>query len=229
MKNCSTTIWTLVIWLVFFQSVCFAEILHGVLPLDSLKEVKQKFPNAQFTRLKPAWVTEDEAFFRMSGSGFVGELYLDFSDERPSAKKSIAKLCSDSSDTPPESLCGIYSTLASQSDDEALSINWVRWVPPQAIPIQRYRSKYGEPTRIDFSKDTMEPEAHWDTIALDAGLSDDQKMVIKVETIFSRSERRQAYLRKYGFVPEFLKDSASPPSPSNDKSKPQAGKAKKQS
>jgi hypothetical protein len=194
------------------SSFCRAEILHNVYPLDDLRDIKQKYPNALFTRVRAAWVTEGEAFFKMTGQGFVGALYLAFSDGRPSAKQYLENNCRTDSTAPArteavETLCQLNKKWAERSEDEALSINWVRWAPDQPIPFERYRSRYGEPTQIDFDSNTMVPQAYWKAVDLRANLSDDKKFVLTVETTFTNSEVRQAWLRRFGFIPESLKPS----------------------
>ncbi len=207
------------LFLVAAPCLCAAEILHDVFPYDDLKSIKQRYPNAQFSRINAAWVTPDQAFFKMTGQGFSGELFLAFNDFRPMYKKYVAEKCTFDST---EESCQPQRTLAKEADDDALTINWVRWVPPLGLPLERYRSKYGEPSKLDFNKDTMEPNAYWSAAALLAILSDDRKSVLYVETTFTRAEMRQAYLRRYGFVPDSLKDEL-PSSPLRDKPKVQGG------
>lgn len=203
-------------------AIASAEILHGVFLLDSLKAVKQKYPNGQFSRVNSAWVTEAEAFYQMTGTGFPGTLFVAFNDVRPLFKKNLAEKCGEPiSDQMAES-CKSNRSLANQNEDDALSVKWVRWVPAQPIPLERYMSKYGEPTKFGFDKDTMIPYAQWDTAALSAELSDDKKMVLFVTTSFTRSETRAAWLRTVGFVPDFLKDEPTPKVPPEQKDKPRA-------
>ena len=181
-----------------------SEILHGVFPYDTLKVVRAQYPNARFERVNAAWVTEDNAFFKMTGTGFPGTLYIAFNDSRSKHKKDFTETCLYPAQKQ-DVACGIKKSLSEKSDDDALSTNWVRWIPPAAIPIERYKNKYGEPT-YEFAKDTMVPTASWTSVALSASLSDDKKFVLSVETAFSRPELRAAWVRDAGFVPDFLKD-----------------------
>jgi hypothetical protein len=71
-------------------SIGHAEILQGITPLDTLGDVKRKYPNAAIARVKAAWVTESEAFYSLSGPGFPGTLYIAFSDSRPFFKQMSA-------------------------------------------------------------------------------------------------------------------------------------------
>ena len=215
--------WLRMAFLFAAPCLCTAEILHDVFPYDDLKSIKQKYPNAQFNRVNAAWVTPDQAFFKMTGRGFSGELFLAFNDFRPMYKKYVAEKCTFDST---EESCQPQRTLAKEADDDALTINWVRWVPPSGLPLERYRSKYGEPSKFDFDKNTMEPTAYWIDADLTAKLSDDRKFVIYVETSFTRSEMRQAHLRRYGFVPDFLKEEL-PSSPPREKAKTQGGQTPK--
>ena len=203
-------------------AIASAEILHGVYFFDTLKAVKEKYPNGQFGRVKAAWVTEAEAFYQMTGTGFPGTLFVAFTDSRPANKKYLAENCGEPISDDNAAGCKIVRSIANENDDDALQVKWVRWAPAQPIPLERYRSKYGEPTKIDFENDTMTPYARWDTVALDARLSDDKKMVLYITTAFTRSETRAAWLRTVGFVPEFLKDEPTPKVPLEQKDKPKA-------
>lgn len=68
---------------------CSAEILQNIEPLDSLGDIKLKYPNAVLTRVKAAWVTEDQDFFKLTGQGFPGELFIAFNDSRPGFRKLV--------------------------------------------------------------------------------------------------------------------------------------------
>jgi hypothetical protein len=185
-----------------------AEILHGVFPFDTLKVIKAKYPNARFERVNAAWVTENQAFFKMTGNGFPGTLFVAFGDARPSHKKDFAEKCMFPAQTV-DAICTVKKRLSEETDDDALSTSWVRWIPQAAIPLDRYKSKYGEPT-FEFAQDTMAPYASWKSVALLAGLSDDKKFVLAVETSFSRAELHAAWVREAGVVPNFLKDEPTP-------------------
>ena len=191
-----------------------AEILHGVFPYDTLKVIKAKYPNAQFERVNAVWVTEGEAFFKMTGKGFPGTLYVAFTDSRPIHKRNFEEKCLFPAQTV-DALCKINKKFSEQTDDDALSTQWVRWTPIAAIPLERYKGKYGEPT-FQFAQDTMAPTARWKSVELLANLSDDKKFVLSVETVFSRAELRAAWVRDTGVLPDFLKDEPTP----NERTRP---------
>lgn len=199
-----------------------SEIFHSVFPFETLKVIKAKCPNARFERVNAAWVTEGEAFFKMTGSGFPGTLHVAFTDSRPTHKREFAEKCMFPAQSV-DAICTVKKKWSEETDDDALSTKWVRWSPSAAIPLERYKSKYGEPT-FDFAKDTMAPMAPmalWKSVELSASLSDDKKFVLWVETSFSRAELRSAWLREAGVVPDFLKDEPTP----NERAKPLIKKA----
>jgi hypothetical protein len=201
-----------------------AEIIHEVRPFDKLGEIKERFPNAVFVKVNAAWVTADQAFIKMTGQGFPGTLYIAFSDSRPFNRNFVSENCNPPSATN-ERLCELNSKWAAEPDAIALSTSWVRWVPDNPIPLQRYISKYGEPTKIDFENDTLVPYAYWEKNALNATLTDDKKMVTMVSSAFTRAEQREAWQRTAGFVPDYLKDQ-NEPSPEKPASKPKATQQK---
>lgn len=201
-----------------------AEVIHEVRPFDRLGEIKERYPNATFVKVNAAWVTPDQAFIKMTGQGFPGTLYIAFTDSRPTNKKFVIDNCN-----PPtannEAMCELNRGWAVESDNQALSTNWVRWVPDNPIPLQRYISKYGEPTKIDFENDTLVPYALWEKNALTGVLSDDKKMVNMVSSYFTKAELREAWQRRAGFIPDYLKEQETPP-PEKSTSKPKSTQQK---
>ncbi|CAN5550430.1 hypothetical protein BH11PSE7_BH11PSE7_30260 [soil metagenome] len=201
-----------------------AEILQNIYPLDTLGVIKAKYPNGLFQKVNAAWVTPDDAFFEMSGQGFPGKLFLKFSDGRPAAKKYIAEQCPDQSNRTKALLCELKQSSVSSSDEDALEIDWVRWVPAEPIPMARYISKYGEP-KFDLNSTTMSPSAYWYGANLSAELTADKKLVNFVTTSFTRAEQRQAWQLKFKFVPPELQDQT--PEPQDSTVKPRRSPPKK--
>lgn len=208
----------------FFAQLASAEVLQGVEPLSSLGKIKNDFPNGRFERVRAAWVKEAEAFYSMKGDGFPGMLYLAFDDLRPYWRQVVK-------DTPGElpdaSASEVESNaqfrqwaqgLANQSDDDALTISWVRWVPSTPIPMERVKGKYGEPTKCDFDPADFSPFCSWEARSLNAQTTDDRKSVVFFTAGFTKSELRSAYKRKGLFMPEWLKeDVSSPPAKASPK------------
>lgn len=187
-----------------------AEILHNIYPYENLKSIKTKYPNGRFKKVDAAWVTADQAFYQMTGEGFPGTLFINFSDKRPEYRTQLAECGQTTPDAPSENICSLLRKWSYEPDDESLTVVWVRWMPSAVIPLERYKSKYGEP-KITFSDDTMIPKASWDSRGLTARLTDDKKNVVFIETNFTRSELRDAWKKTAGFIPEYLKDPASKP------------------
>jgi hypothetical protein len=179
-----------------------AEIYKDISPLDTLADIKRKFPGADYSPLKPAWAQEWDAMYSVSGRGLSGKIIVKFYDSRPEFKKALQ-------DYPESKDKETFQRLATASDEEALSVEWVRWVPDIPIPLQRFVSKYGKPAGSGFSDDDLQPYRAWST-GIAAYLSDDEKNVISVEFTFTKEERRKAYQAKYGFVPDFLKEDPQP-------------------
>lgn len=180
-----------------------AEVLHGVTPLSILAEVKEQYPNAKFTRESAAWVQEWQAFYSMTGSGFPGKLYLTFNDSRPYWRGEYERLSAESS-TATDSFTSIKTKVAGQlaqrTEDQALEIQWVRWIPDQPIPMTRVKGKYGPPEKCGFSDDDFTPYCSWPSRALSAMTSDDHKFVIFLTAGFTDAEKRAAY-KKRGLTP----------------------------
>ena len=180
-----------------------SEILQGIAPLDTLGDVKHKYPNAVITAVKAAWVTEDQAFYSLSGQGFPGVIYIAFEDDRPGYRKQLAAPSAMGAASEAAQVA-LLAPLANQSDDAALTVMWTRWVPEQPIPMARYKAKYGQPTKCDFQTATMQPYCSWESRSLMVNLSDDQLKVLTVEAHFTDAEQRLVWKTRYGFVPPWL-------------------------
>lgn len=97
--------------------------------------------------------------------------------------------------------------LANAPDDEA-SVEWVRWVPVVSIPLARFVSKYGQPEKSGYSDEDLTPYRHWVMKGLQAFLSDDEKLVWRVDFQFTRDDRRQAWGTKFPSspIPKWLEE-----------------------
>lgn len=175
-----------------------AEIYRGIGPLDTLGSVKAKLPSATYERLKPAWARPEDALYAVSGEGISGTIIIKFNDSRPLFRQLLATATKAEDKK-------MFEGLAKETDEEAFSVEWVRWMPDSPIPLQRFISKYGEPEQRGFSDEDMQPYRLWKTKGIAAYLSDSESFVLRVDFDFTRDEMREAYQAKYGFIPDFLK------------------------
>lgn len=173
------------------HSIASAETFQGIGPHQTLGDIKAKFPNAVVVPIKAAWVTENDAFYSLSGDGFPGTLFIAFTDSRPLYRIKADEAKANALDD--EHL----RTLANKSNDEALLIRAMRWMPATPIPIQRYVSKYGKLPKVEFSAQDMTPHYRFPDMGLLLNVSDDQKLVISVEFTFTEKEERDSCPLKY--------------------------------
>lgn len=178
-----------------------AETYKDIKPLDTLADIKAKLPGAKYERLHPAWAQEWETLYTVSGEGLSGTIVVKFQDSRPYFRKKLQ----ENSEAEHKD---VVEKLANASDDEALSVEWVRWIPVAPIPLQRFILKYGKPDNKGFADENLQPYQEWKK-GLTAYLSDDEKSVVRVDFFFTPEELRQDYLSRYGFVPDFLKQEES--------------------
>lgn len=186
----------------FFATVhsaaLLAEIYRGIGPLDTLADVKAKFPGAKYERFQPAWAQPGDALYEVSGPGLSGTIIIKFQDLRPFFKQALATQLSQEDRK-------IYEDLAGRSEEVSLSVEWVRWIPAEPIPLQRFVSKYGKPDASGYTDSELEPYREWTTRGIVAFLSSSELLVVRVDFAFTVAERRQTYQEKYGFVPDYLK------------------------
>lgn len=197
--------------LLIFARPSHAEIFQNITPFQTLGEVKRQFPNAKFESIKAAWVKDEDGFYKMTGAGFSGTLFLAFGDARPTFRKfmqdegaHIEQLeATDSSEVRDRTLnlmrsrLKTYQESAEESDDNALTISWLRWVPASAIPLQRYISKYGAPDKSGFNDDDMSPYRSWKKLGVRLTLTDDEKNVLSAEFEFTPTENLTYCRRQY--------------------------------
>jgi hypothetical protein len=179
------------------SSTALAEIYQGIGPLDNLGDVKAKFPGAVYENIKAAWVTDEDALYKISGTGISGSIYVKFTDSRPAFRK----MAQESESNEPNE---VINSLAQESDEKALSVSWVRWVPVQPIPLQRFILKYGNPSKSGFDDQDLAPYKLWENRGISAFISDNEKYVVRVDYSFTTQEYRSAYKEKYNYIPKWL-------------------------
>jgi hypothetical protein len=174
-----------------------AEIYKNINPLDTLADVKSKFPNAIYEKVPAAWVTEMDSFYKITGQGLSGRIMIKFNDYRPVYKKMA-------DDNPNSESFESMQNLANQSDEDALSVDWVRWIPEPPIPLERFMLKYGKPDKSGFDDDNMDPYKSWESRGIMVYLTNDGKDVYKVDFSFTNNEMRKAWKSKYNYIPKEL-------------------------
>lgn len=161
----------------------WAEAYNGIVPRTTLGQVKAKFPGGKFERVSPAWAKEHDAMYEITGEGLPGTIIILFFDQRPEFRRWV-----DSSTTSEMRTLSTY--LAEQSDDDALQVVWVRWVPDVPIPVARMSAKFGKPDEKGYTDDDMSPYIGWKRRGLTAFLSDDEKAVIRIDYTFTEEDWR---------------------------------------
>ncbi|HCI12598.1 MAG TPA: hypothetical protein DFK12_01180 [Gallionellaceae bacterium] len=182
-----------------FVTCGYAETYKDIGPLDTLGDLKARFPKATFIKQNPAWAQKTDVMYQISGEGMSGKIIVKLYDGRPLYQEMLEK-------NPEIDNSEFYRKLVNETDDEAISVEWVRWIPDYIIPASRFISKYGKPDKSGFADEDLQPYRLWEKKGLTAYLTDDEKNVVRVDFQFTRNEHRAAYLRKYKFVPPWLKN-----------------------
>jgi hypothetical protein len=173
-----------------------AEIFKGVNYYSTLGNIRKNLPNATFQKLTPAWLTEKDGFYKISGQGFGGNLYIKFDDARPFLKTLIKGNEADSD---------YWKKEANASDNDALTVDWVRWVPDSPVPKEKAVSKYGTPkcsVADDFSNICT-----FDKFSVVASMDDSGKNILGFDTYFTKNERQIGWKLRFpnAEIPEHLK------------------------
>ena len=158
-----------------FSSFAYAEIYKDFQPFQTLKKAKENYPNGKFEEVKAAWVTGDDAFYKLSGVGIVGDIFLAFKKHDSYWQKEL-----DQSESELDKLQllenrweralkmpQIESKIEFQRGklampvDEKYQLSWVRWAPSEKIPLERLESRYGKVEEFGFSEDNFTPYCEW--------------------------------------------------------------------
>ena len=161
-------------------------------PLDTLGDLRHKLPGAAFTRLSPAWTVDYQALYKISGSGLSGLIYAMFDDSR-ALYRVMASDRFEASKPDKEIYAGKARDL---SDDAAMTLAWVRWMPEAPIPMERVYQRYGPFDERGVSEDDFKPVRGWRRRGVRATLSDDEKGVIFLEFHFTQDEMNAALKRR---------------------------------
>ncbi|WP_306475696.1 hypothetical protein [Methyloversatilis sp.] len=172
----------------------------GIRPLDSLGEVRARFPDSQLVRMAPDWADESQVLFSFTGGTLQGQLLVLFIDGRPDYRREIADGFADDLDA--------LKLLAAESDDQALRVKWVRWVPTTPLRVQDVVAKYGRWDAGGLSDDGFRLYRSWDARGITALLSEDEQSVLMMDFVFTEDEQREAFMRRYGQVPSWLRPGA---------------------
>jgi len=199
------------LFLILITTNSYAELYRDIGPLDSLGDIKAKFPHASYEPVKAAWVTESDALYKITGQGLNGTIVVKFSDSRPIFRKMLL-------DNPDGQNNDVIKKFSEESDAEALSVGWVRWVPDTEIPLQRFILKYGNPEKSGFDDEDMSPYKSWEAKGLTAYLSDNGNHVVRVDFSFTKNEQRQAWKNKKGAIPPWLQAPENNPKKKSNKS-----------
>lgn len=190
-------------FLVCVVSGSSAEIYQGIVPYSSLGDVKKLFPKARFKKMDPAWAQERDAMYTVTGKGIAGTIVIKFNDYRPVFRKRLEE-ASDND------VKGYLKPLSEESEDDALVVVWVRWVPDVPFPVERIIARYGTPERSDFSPEDFQPQKIWDSRGILATLSDDGKNVFSIEYEFTDKEWKDAWEAKQRRLDDAIQETIQP-------------------
>lgn len=175
------------------------EIYRDIGPLDTLGEIRARFPSATIEQLHPAWATEDDLMYEITGQGLSGSIILKFNDPR-----AIARALITMHQARPERVAKLTAIADTLTEEDAV-VSWVRWVPNEPIPLARYVAKYGKPVKSGFRDEDMEPYREWPSRGVEVFLTDDERFVSRVDFTFTLSEQRAAWQTRRGRIPDHLK------------------------
>jgi hypothetical protein len=163
-----------VIYLMAFFYMCNfanAEVYLGISPGTSLVEIKEKFSNATFVDMKPAWAPNNIKLYQMQGYGLGGLVVIKLDDIRPILKKSMG-----------------METPASGDDDRYFVASGFRFIPDIPVKLDAMIKKYGQPDKTGVDSD-FKKYVSWLSLGISATLSDKQVgYVTMIEYAYTKEE-----------------------------------------
>jgi hypothetical protein len=165
----------------------YAELYQGIGPLDTLADLKKKYPNATFTKTNPAWAKETDVMYRITGQGISGTIIVKFYDSRPYYLKIFQEADS-------QERRSYFAKLATQEDDTVM-VDWVRWLPDTPFPVERLITKHGKPDTSGFADDDYHPYKEWTRKGIYVRLTDDGKKVFAIDFTPTKKEVEAAIQR----------------------------------
>lgn len=175
-------------------SSSFAEIYMGLMPGMSVTAVKTKYPNAVLKDLKPAWLATIDRFYSLTGTGISGEILMKFSSVDKTWESLRAEALSKIEASPEsdhksdQAMVDFYSEFLGGSVENRLALDWVRWIPEAAIPLQRLISKYGPAEKCDYKEDSFQPYCNWSSRGISASLTDKKDSVNMIDFFFTQAD-----------------------------------------
>lgn len=180
--------------LLALTSLAHAEVFYEIQFNDTLGNIKQKYPNASYEKLKPAWLKPDEAFIQISGVGMQNELKVHFWDFRPMFRELL--------NSPENKDNQGFKEASNETDDKALVVSWVRVVYKNPVPIDVFKRKYGKSScKID---DDFNEVCEFPDRSISANLTKDGKFVHFADTSFTKKEKISSFRSRGERVPDYL-------------------------
>jgi hypothetical protein len=226
--------WLAICFIVFISMIpvnAHSEIYQDIDPLDTMGDLKARYSNAIYEKLNPDWAKETDILYQIRGVGIVGTIIVEFKDQRTFFKTKLDALIKSKNDKiddkstkasnkqdDPE--IKAYQSFVDKTDEEALTVSWVRCVPDNPIPLQKFVTKYGKPDVSGFSDDGMQPYKDWSKVGIGVYLTKDGKNVLTVDYSFTKDDYIKAWNKKHpndkGINP-FLPDTKEKTEPSKKK------------
>lgn len=160
--------------LITFFSICNfanAEVYLGISPGTSIEEIKEKFPNAAFVDMKPAWATNNIKLYQMQGYGLGGLVVIKLDDIRPILKKSMNLEIPSSGD-----------------DDKYFVASGFRFIPEEPVKLDALIKRYGQPDKTGVDAD-FKKYVSWLSQGVSATLSDKKDGdVTMIQYVYTKEE-----------------------------------------
>jgi len=173
----------LLLAMITFCSITHAEILADINFYESLRMVQKRYPNARFENVNAAWLKPEERFIKISGAGLGKVIRVKFDDLRSIKKNVLLKDFEQFSEASKETIIKINRL----PESDVLAVKWVRVTYDAVIPLSRFNLKYGK--SICGNNQDMERECVWPKYALSAQVTDDDKSVLFLTSVFTASEQ----------------------------------------
>ena len=157
--------------LLLTSSISSAEAYLGIAPGTNLTSIREKFPNATFTDMKPAWAPKTLRLYQMQGYGLGGVVVIKLDDIRPILKESMN-----------------LESIATGEDDAYFVASSFRFIPDEPVKLDLLVKKYGRAEKHGVDKN-FNKFVSWLSRGVSATLSDKKDdYVSMIEYVYTKED-----------------------------------------
>jgi hypothetical protein len=166
------------------SKICHAEIFQNINYMETLGQIKTKFPNAKYEKVYPAWLEKYNSLISIEGPGLGVVITIVFFDQRIIIRDEIDKQNLSQND-----ITDRFKKVLKLEDDYALRVKNVRVIYTDLIPMSTFKKRYGAPAKCEHNEN-FEFKCIWPKKNMLASMTNDGNSVEYAESWFTEKEKK---------------------------------------